>query len=298
VLAVYGGISGTCPCPTSNTSLITCGDDSCGVGGGPATVTINMVQGRCYTIRLGGWNNSVGSGTLEINALGVCNPPPALEPEPAGFGKNRFISFEVNGDGSNSSALRVRLTSLHHPVPPPSGGPSPDFSALEGEFRYVNLFRDGQNDPIFDCPDSVPHPQYKCARLSCTPEYRNWAGELAGAVLHVTGEHVAPSSMYDVAFLPGGCAGAEETCGLASPNLAVSTVRWGDVDASGTANAMDIARVVDKVAARAGSLPEYRCLLEPRDPNPTSKNVTAMDLARIVDAVKGAPYPFGMAECP
>jgi hypothetical protein len=298
VLAVYGGTSSTCTCPTNNTTLLTCGDDTCGTGGGPATVTVNMIQGRCYTIRLGGWSGSIGSGTLEIAPLGVCNPPPAVEPEPSGEDKNRFISFLVNGDGTQPSALRVQLTSLHHPNPPPTGGLPPNFSALEGDFRYVNLFRDGQNNPIFNCPDTFTHPSYKCARLGCQPEYRDWATELGGAVLHVTGDSVVPSSIYDVAFLPNSCVGVEETCPQASAEISVGTVRWGDITADLVVNAIDVGFAVSKAKAAVGSMTEYRCLLEPQDPNPTNKNVSALDIGKAVDAVKDLPYPFTIVDCP
>ena len=75
----------------------------------------------------------------------------------------------------------MRLTSLHHPAAP-SG--APDFSAFEGQVRYVNTIRDGGNNVVLDCPDSILlGTTFQCATLGCQPEYRDWAAELNGAAL-------------------------------------------------------------------------------------------------------------------
>ncbi|MCH8148859.1 MAG: hypothetical protein IH987_12815, partial [Planctomycetes bacterium] len=44
-----------------------CGDDSCGQGGGPATLTVPVVQGAQYLIRTGGWGGSSGSGEIDLS---------------------------------------------------------------------------------------------------------------------------------------------------------------------------------------------------------------------------------------
>jgi hypothetical protein len=74
ILAVYKGNSPTCSCPTTNDGLLICGDDTCGVGGGPSVVDLQVTAGQCYTIRVGGWDGSTGTGELNISYLTVCNP--------------------------------------------------------------------------------------------------------------------------------------------------------------------------------------------------------------------------------
>lgn len=74
ILAVYGG-GETCDCPEDNGGLLTCGDDTCGFGGGPAFVDLPVMEGRCYTIRVGGWAGSTGQGNLGLGYLSLCRPP-------------------------------------------------------------------------------------------------------------------------------------------------------------------------------------------------------------------------------
>jgi hypothetical protein len=73
IMAIYGS-GNSCFCPTSNAGLIACGDDTCGFGGGPPVVDVQVVAGRCYTIRLGGWAGSTGAGELALSYLSSCNP--------------------------------------------------------------------------------------------------------------------------------------------------------------------------------------------------------------------------------
>jgi hypothetical protein len=66
MLAVYGS-GGACACPDSNDSLLECGDDTCGFGGGPAFVDVPATAGACYTIRVGGWDGETGNGELTVS---------------------------------------------------------------------------------------------------------------------------------------------------------------------------------------------------------------------------------------
>lgn len=222
--------------------------------------------------------------------------PPPMAAEPGGFIKNRFISFLVPDESNGqNTAIRVELSSIHHPAGPAN---APDLSAFEGELRFVNLIRDGEGNPVFDCVDSQSLPSsYKCATLGCEPEYRDWMADFGGAVLHVTGDAVAPSSEYTVAQLPATCSGNEAACPDASLDLTVATGRWGDV-IPGTLNATDIAAVIDKVKDLPWVSIEPRFLLQPQTPDPRVFAVSALDIARSVDSVKGAPYPFTIANCP
>ncbi len=64
-LAVFTG-------PCGNPQWVGCNDDACGLSG-PAEVTINVTCGTEYTIVLGGYDGSVGSGTMTLTQVGACN---------------------------------------------------------------------------------------------------------------------------------------------------------------------------------------------------------------------------------
>jgi hypothetical protein len=240
--------------------------------------------------------SEVGCG--ELVSFAVAPDEPALEP--SGTNKNRYISFVIPESGTgDDTAVRVRLVSLHHPTGPPD---APDFTGFEAEYRYLNAILDGGNNPVFACPDSAASAtSYKCAKLGCTPEYRDWAGIFGGQVVHVTGDSVIPSSKYAVSHLASSCSGNEADCFVRSAELIVATERWGNVDANppGSApNAIDIGFIVSKVKDAPGAFIESRCQLQGPTPNPYGLAVNALDIGRGVDAVKGLPYPFTIAACP
>ena len=216
-------------------------------------------------------------------------PPGSPQPDPDDVEFNRYISMQIPSSGGAETAIRVRLTSLHHPATPPD---IPDFSSFEGQDRYVNLIRDDENQPIFDCPDSeVPATSFKCAKLGCAAEYRDWGTELAGEVLYVTGPEVVPSSQYDVVQLGPTCQGNEVACAEVSDELATFTGLWGNLDDDPLHSVLDIATVVDKVKALATAFVKVRTQLQPDEPDSLA-NVNVLDVANAVDALKLAPYPF------
>jgi hypothetical protein len=226
-----------------------------------------------------------------------CALPPL--PEAADVGQDRFVSFVVSPTSEpRTIALRVRLAVLHDTAAPPN---APDFSALEGQYRYVNSYRDGQGNVIPDCPDSVLlGTSFKCATLGCQPEYRDWAGDLDGQPLHISASAVVPSSTLAISQVPLFCQGSETDCLAASAELLVTTRRWGDIVDTGAlpVNALDIAAVVNKVKDIAGAVSEPRGMLQPKNPAPHTAAVGAVDIGRAVDAVKGWPYPFTIDSCP
>jgi hypothetical protein len=64
-LAVYDG------CDCSNLSLLDCSDDASGCGGFTSQVTVDVTEGNCYLIRVGGWNEGdFGTGTLTVTGPG------------------------------------------------------------------------------------------------------------------------------------------------------------------------------------------------------------------------------------
>jgi hypothetical protein len=224
------------------------------------------------------------------------------------------------------------LTSLHHPAPNPPAGPPPDFSAFEGEYRYLNTIpgtlsrccNPASNPTACNtsvscnsdadciglglntkceknlCPDSPAFATFfRCARLGCTPEYRDWGTDFSSLITYVSGDAVIPDSSYELSHLAASCAGNEAACGAASAEIEVRTERWGNVDCTTAVipSAVDIGFVVSKVKDSVGAMIKPRTQLREATPNPLGL-VNALDISRVVDAVKGFNYPFTVAVCP
>jgi hypothetical protein len=212
--------------------------------------------------------------------------------------KNRYISMLLlESRFDDLTAIRVELTSLHHPEAPEG---FPDFSAWEGSYRWVNSVNETHT-----CPDSpnFPGSTFRCAVLGCEPEYRAWGQELGGGVLHLTGAAVMPSSEYRAAQLAESCMGQEGTCAAVSDYLSIETATFGDVDPlTDGLVALDVARVVDHVKGKpypttwppeeGTAMFKPRVHLRPNVPDALGENVGVLDIATAVDAVKGKPYGF------
>jgi hypothetical protein len=266
--------------------------------GSGASVTATNCRVYYETLINNSGSQPIGIGCGRFIEADAAPIPLALEPTPVP--KNRFLSFVVPvGEIPQETAIRVRLNSLHHPAAPPN---APNFVAFEGQYRYLNALLDAGNNPTYDCPDSAAlGSSYKCAKLGCTPEYRDWAGIFGGSVVHVSGDSVVPSSTYDVDQLSSYCEGKEATCLAASQPMALLTERWGNVDNTppgGAPSAIDISKIVDKVKDVPSAFIEPRCQLQAATPNPLGLAVNALDIGRGVDAVKGQPYPFTIGACP
>jgi hypothetical protein len=249
-----------------------------------------------------------GGCTCRCGAGPSSPDPPTAEPVVAqggkGTGKPRHISFVVPASSAGTdTALRVKLTSLHHPTTPPPN--TPNFAAFEGQFRYVTVLPGN----VTTCPDSANFgTTYRCATLACQPDYRDWGTLVGGQTLHVAESAIVPSSTYHVANLPASCgsAPAANTCSNASTELAVSTSRWGDVVGAGNSapdnnnNVLDISTVVDKVKDLATAFYEPRCWAKQKDPNGLGDSVNVIDIGFTVDGVKTFPYPasFTIDACP
>ena len=77
-LAVYGDSTATCACPISNTFLVGCNDDSPGCAAGSSELALDVTQGNCYKIRLGGSAlGQTGTGNLTITCVGNDTCPSA-----------------------------------------------------------------------------------------------------------------------------------------------------------------------------------------------------------------------------
>jgi len=224
--------------------------------------------------------------------------PATPQADSTGIDKTRFISLSPPGASANT-ALRVRLVSLHHVVPPYTGGASVPFTSFEGQVRWVG-------PPVSYVESTASGTPLFASSLQCTPHYRDWS---TIGLLHVTGSAIVPSSIYEVAGLPASCTGHEAMCAAVSAPLLINTTRWGDVETpynppstTTQPDLGDIAGLVNKFKSAPGAPIKARALLAGDD---EFGNINTIDLdlgfshiAVCVDAFKGKPYPHTIAACP
>lgn len=237
-----------------------------------------------------------------FDAIGWDYPPTYTSCEPvnppqAGPGtdlKNRFISLQGSNPGK-LTALRVKLTSLQHPDPPnePSRPPT-DFSAFEGEYRWVGPpveYREGLD----------PQPTFIAAQLQCAPYFTDWS---TVGLVNVYGAEIIPSSLYHVQAIEQDCdiSGGESNYSAALP---LGTSRWGDVDppfnppsTQSQPDVIDIVGLVNKLKDLTGAPTKVYALLQPAILDPSGE-INAFDIVSGVDALKGFAYPYtGIVACP
>ncbi len=216
---------------------------------------------------------------------------------PGAVAKNRYFALMPGNPGA-LTALRVTLSSLHHPDPPNLTGTA-SFAEFEGGVRWVG--------PPADCTESTSDGTiFKTAPLQCAPHYMDWS---TVGLLHVYGSEVLPSSAYDVEAIMMGCSPSVEANDPAP--LSITTARWGDVappyqqtcalsgcspctaeNCVSQPDALDITALVNKFKSLAGSPSKVEAQLQPNVPDPHN-NLNALDVASCVDAFKRFPYAYG-----
>jgi hypothetical protein len=221
-----------------------------------------------------------------------------LHPDPNCIDKTRFISFSVPG-GASQMGLRVNLVSLHHVIPPYTGGPSVPFTSFEGQVRWVG--------PPAQYMESTSNlTPFYAASLQCAPHYQDWS---TVGLLHVAGSAIVPSSIYEVQSVAASCMGSEASCTAVSVPLRIATTRWGDVETpynppnpTAQPDVGDIAALVKKFQSGSGAPIKARSLLAGDD---AFGNITTLGvdlnfghIAACVDAFRGKPYPYTMQGCP
>jgi|GEM_PF-3430002 len=229
----------------------------------------------------------------------VCSTPQAPQRALGEVKKERFIPIVVpDSPAGGNTALRITLDSLYHPTSPVPID-SPDFSATEGQVRYVNLLRDASGNPVTSCVSSTSFStSYPCASVGCQPEYADWAGLFGGETIYVTGSSIIPDSTYRVVQLAQSCAGNESLCDTVSAELTITTARHGDVDDSGLVNVADVVSTVDIVKGGFGAPWEYQAYVRSNLPQPQMDSVNVTDIVIHVDAVKLKPYSLAITSCP
>lgn len=257
-----------------------CRMGGCSLGGSSGTPTVtNIPDGTaCTSI-----DPCYGDG---VCAAGVC-----VSTQYAGTScpKVRFISFEA-GEDSEPKAWRVRMVSLHHPNPPYTGAPTSNFSAHEGQVRWV-----GPPD-TFTESSSNPTPVH-AAVVQCEPHYQDWTGY---DLLHVTGGEIVPSSQYEVQWIAEGLDPDDED--NYSEPIVIRTARWGDLvipnappSTTIQPDAGDISAMLDKFRSTSTSSSKPRALMVGSMMGPVPKpagDVTFSDISAVVDANRGLGYPY------
>ncbi|MBI1825866.1 MAG: hypothetical protein HY287_05915 [Planctomycetes bacterium] len=237
-------------------------------------------------------------GSAACDAQSRCIPAEYLGPECL---KNRYITFSPI-DVGGVSALRVTLDSLQHPQPPNLPQvPPPNFSAFEGQIRWV-----GQ---VNDCEETESPPtSFKCAYLQCTPVYANWTALLNGQWLHLMGPEIMPSSLYTIDQLNVSCQGNEQNCSDVAATTQVETARNGDCfppyqDRTTGApltqpNISDVSAIVDKFKGVPTAISRTRAQLVPSTIG-INQRVSITDVATDIDAFINLPYyQAGPRNCP
>lgn len=241
--------------------------------------------------------NLVGCGELMSVVL-----PSTPESDPTGLSKSRSISIIPSpsplAGGSNESAIRVRLVSLHHVIPPYTAGPSIPFTSFEGQYRWVG-------PPSTYTESSSSNEPFQAARLQCTPHYHDW-GSIG--LLHVFGSAIAPSSTYEVQSFAASCQGIEARCTALSGLLTANTTRWGDVESpfnppstTTQPDLGDVSALVNKFRGAPGAPIKARALLVGFDQQGTidiASEYSFTHIAVCIDAFRGRPYPHTIENCP
>jgi FG-GAP repeat/Metallo-peptidase family M12 len=269
--------------------------DSCDIDAGTSNdCNANGIPDDCDIAN--GEPDEDGNGIPDFcDAAGDPPPPPGQ----GDADNDRFISFTVPVEGAGrETALRVTLVTLYGPGSPLPVDP-PDFSAREGEVRYVNLLRDEFDVPVTSCLSSPSFVTfYRCATVGCEPEYLDWAGLFGGETIHVSGSSIVPDSTYTVVQLAPSCNGNEAACMAVSESLQLATARHGDVDANGLVNVTDIVLTVDVVKDVLGAVWEHQCYVRKESPEPHNDSTNVTDIVLHVDAVKLLPYALDVPACP
>lgn len=237
-----------------------------------------------------------GDGVAETFGCDCVNIPPPPTVVPGEIAKSRTLVFNPGGGGQNvagltDTAFRVRMVELLAPLNPPVPN-QPDFSAFEGEVRWVgpvDEYREGQ----------APTPTFFGSLVQCDAYFADWSGVSS---LAVGGAEVLPQSTYIIQSVDSSCPDLEDENCYSDPLILV-TGRFGDLvapfEGSGfkQPDILDILEVVNKLL---GATPPTQASAD-MGPNVLdfSLQVNIRDVLDVVDQFLGAPYPYhGPCPCP
>lgn len=270
-------------------------DAPCPSGNHKSTITRSMAPGETWWVQVRGFGQATGTYALTTSAED-CPCVRAHEPAAAFVeSENRYLSIVPSElDAGRQTAIRVRLTSLHAPDLPPVG--TPDFSAFEGEYRWLGW---PTSQPETADPDG---PTFFAARLQCEPHFGDWSGFDRVAVY---GTEVVPSSTYSVDTVDSTCSGSlDQDASYSAGSLQISTPYWGDVVSPfwtpefDQPDVLDILEIVDKFLGTDDALPKSTTQLLGVEVDPSIKP-DLNDILLCVDSFLGKAYPYDAIEaCP
>lgn len=260
----------------------------------------NLRDSQGNPVSAAGYSSSSGFDYRQTAIPGTVQP--AVAKGDNGIARNRSLSL-LTLPQQGQTALRVTLESLHHVTPPYAGGLATDFSAVEGEFRWI-----GPPTQYFESTsDGIP---FFASQLQCVPYYHDWS---TVGLLHVFGDAIVPSSSYRIETLAATCLGQEDSCTAVSTPVELTTGRWGDVvapfnppNATVQPDVTDIGALVNKFSNAPGAPIKARAFLAGAPGNPFGQithEVINVDfgfshISACVDAFRGVPYPYMIATCP
>ena len=298
-LAVYTDTSdpNNCGCPgDANFRILGLAqDESCNGhydAGGGIIFAPAMATGNCMTVRVSGFDEDSGRGTVKIMCEEVvCTHVKPPEPDPAvidgGYGtRNRYISFigkTFDEDPEVQTAIRMTFKAL-----------APPADIYNGDQWWV-----GQPVEVTQASGSdasIPPPTIWVAPLTCgAPYYDDWAQY---GIIHVFDAGIINGSEYHIQKIAADCPAADE--GSYSEPLWINTSVYGDVCGAtcasppqGVVDFGDIACIVAKFKNDPGSMCKSRADIignGPTDPPPNRK-VDFMDISAGVAAFTGYPLP-------
>lgn len=209
------------------------------------------------------------------------------------FPGSRYAVFDA-GEPGEQTAVRVTLTSLYHPGPPVAAGEDRDFSAQEGQVRWLG--------PPATFSDAAPDSTFVAAQLQCTPHFTDWG---ALGTIQMYGDAVIPSSIYTIRQVSISCQADPNDPLCLSPPHVTRTGQWGDAafpfarsDQAAQPDAADLADIVDAFRGQVDAAPKALTQLRGAIPNPAA-DVNFLDVDLAVDAVMGRPFPYPVPpSCP
>ena len=111
-------------------------------------------------------------------------------------------------------------------------------------------------------------------------------------MLHVFGQIVLPSSIYEIRAVNERCQSVLGENYWYSAPFVITTNKWGDeVSPFGVVNFQDISALVGKFQGDAGAISKTRAQLQPATPDPNVP-VSFLDISKLVSAFQGSLYPY------
>ncbi|MHC5111583.1 MAG: hypothetical protein ACYTHJ_17090 [Planctomycetota bacterium] len=224
-LAVYNDSTDSCTCPTDTSTLVACNDSGCGIPGGPSIAELEVEQGSCYLLRVGGTpQTGTGAGVVSIEC-GVCKnfsfPPladdrfdvnltvkPCTTDADCKAGETgpdpQTVCRDTTGDGTPNACYvaKQRYLSIKTDNPPSAGISRAYRVSLDTGVAGSTVL--GFNSAVD--PTAVTGPGvsvFNIARIVDTPVYDTWE-DLIPPYLHFGDCEISTGNNYLIQAIPEG----------------------------------------------------------------------------------------------